>query len=132
MQGDAHILVVDDDARIRRLLVQFLARNGYWVTAARDAAHARRLMASLVFDLVILDVMMPGEDGLSLTRSLRRDHAVPVILLTARGGTDDRIAGLETGADDYLAKPSTRASFCCASAPSCAVPRRRRPRRRGC
>lgn len=105
MQGDAHILVVDDDARIRRLLVQFLARNGYWVTAARDAAHARRLMTSLVFDLVILDVMMPGEDGLSLTRSLRRDHAVPVILLTARGGTDDRIAGLETGADDYLAKP---------------------------
>lgn len=104
-RGDAHILVVDDDERIRALLSKFLSRNGFWVTPARDAAHARRLLAGLDFDLVVLDVMMPGEDGISLTRSLRGDRTTPILLLTARGETQDRIAGLEAGADDYLVKP---------------------------
>ena len=102
---DAHLLVVDDDERIRTLIQKFLMRHGFIVSAARDAAHARRLLAGLDFDLIVLDVMMPGEDGVSLTRSLREDLSVPILLLTAKGGTDDRIAGLEAGADDYLAKP---------------------------
>ncbi|SLN61423.1 Transcriptional regulatory protein OmpR [Pseudoruegeria aquimaris] len=104
-QGEAHLLVVDDDERIRGLLQKFLIRNGFWVTAARDAAHARSVLSGLEFDLIVLDVMMPGEDGISLTRSLREDIATPILLLTARGETEDRIAGLEAGADDYLAKP---------------------------
>ncbi len=104
-QPDAHILVVDDDERIRTLLQKFLARNGYLVTVARDAAHARRLMAGLEFDLAVVDVMMPGEDGLSLTRHIREAGDTPTLLLTARGEAGDRIAGLEAGADDYLAKP---------------------------
>jgi len=103
--AEAHILVVDDDARIRELLSRFLRRSGYLVTLARDAAQARRLLAGLDFDLMVLDVMMPGEDGLALTRDLRRRSTMPVLLLTARGGTSDRIDGLESGADDYLAKP---------------------------
>ena len=102
---DAHLLVVDDDERIRTLIQKFLMRHGFIVSAARDAAHARRLLAGLDFDLIVLDVMMPGEDGVSLTRSLRENLSVPILLLTAKGGTDDRIAGLEAGADDYLAKP---------------------------
>jgi len=101
----AHLLIVDDDARIRTLLQRFLQARGFWVTSARDAAHARRLLAGLDFDLVVLDVMMPGEDGLSLTRALRESRELPILLLTARGETDERIAGLEAGADDYLAKP---------------------------
>lgn len=104
-QSDGHLLVVDDDERIRGLLQKFLIRNGFWVTAARDAAHARSILSGLEFDLIVLDVMMPGEDGISLTRSLREDIATPILLLTARGETEDRIAGLEAGADDYLAKP---------------------------
>ena len=102
---DIHLLVVDDDERIRSLLRRFLVRSGYFVTTARDAAHARRLLAGLDFDLIVLDVMMPGEDGLSLTRHLRQRSATPILLLTARGDTDDRIEGLESGADDYLPKP---------------------------
>ena len=105
MQVQPHILIVDDDERIRGLMHQFLARNGYLVTAARDAAHARRLLAGLEFSLIVLDVMMPGEDGISLTRDLRGKLATPIMLLTARGETRDRIEGLEAGADDYLAKP---------------------------
>ncbi|MTH76768.1 response regulator [Paracoccus aestuariivivens] len=101
----AHILVVDDDERIRSLLKRFLMRNDFLVTTARDAAHARRLLAGLDFDLIVLDVMMPGEDGYSLTRSLRQDRTTPILLLTAKGETEDRISGLESGADDYLAKP---------------------------
>ncbi|MEO0999493.1 MAG: response regulator [Pseudomonadota bacterium] len=104
-QGDAHILIVDDDERIRTLLRKFLARNGYWVSLARDAAHARRLLEGLDFDLIVVDVMMPGEDGFSLTRGLREKIATPIMLLTARGEADDRIQGLEVGADDYLPKP---------------------------
>ena len=104
-EPDAHLLIVDDDERIRGLLQKFLIRNGFLVSAARDAAHARRLLAGLEFDLVVLDVMMPGEDGVSLTRSLRADIDTPILLLTAKGETEDRIRGLEAGADDYLAKP---------------------------
>lgn len=103
--NDAHLLIVDDDERIRGLLQKFLIRGGFLVTAARDAAHARRLLAGLDFDLIVLDVMMPGEDGLSLTRDLRQRMTVPILLLTAKGETSERIEGLEAGADDYLAKP---------------------------
>lgn len=102
---DAHLLIVDDDERIRGLLQKFLMRHGFLVSAARDAAHARRLLAGLDFDLIVLDVMMPGEDGVSLTRHLRQTLATPILLLTAKGETEDRIVGLEAGADDYLAKP---------------------------
>lgn len=101
----AHLLIVDDDERIRGLLKKFLIRNGFLVSAARDAAHARRLLSGLDFDLIVLDVMMPGEDGVSLTADLRKEIATPILLLTARGETEDRIKGLEAGADDYLAKP---------------------------
>ncbi len=102
---EAHILVVDDDERIRGLLQRFLRRHGFLVSVARDAAHARRLLGGLDFDLIVLDVMMPGEDGLALTAGLRERIATPILLLTARGETGERIAGLEAGADDYLAKP---------------------------
>ncbi|HDZ81665.1 MAG TPA: response regulator [Roseobacter sp.] len=102
---DAHLLIVDDDERIRSLLQKFLMRHGFLVTAARDAAHARRILAGLDFDMIVLDVMMPGEDGLRLTRSLRETMQTPILLLTAKGETGNRIEGLEAGADDYLAKP---------------------------
>ena len=102
---DAHLLIVDDDERIRKLLQQFLVRAGFFVSSARDAAHARRLLDGLEFDLIVMDVMMPGEDGISLTRSLRQRISTPILLLTAKGETEDRIRGLEAGADDYLAKP---------------------------
>lgn len=104
-QLDAHLLIVDDDERIRDLLKKFLMRNGFLVSSARDAAHARRVLSGLDFDLIVMDVMMPGEDGVSLTRSLRETMTTPILLLTARGETEHRIAGLEAGADDYLAKP---------------------------
>ena len=103
---EAHLLIVDDDERIRGLLQKFLIRHGFWVTAARDAEHARRILAGLEFDLIVMDVMMPGEDGISLTRGLRSNNVgTPILLLTAKGETEDRIAGLEAGADDYLSKP---------------------------
>ena len=102
---DAHLLIVDDDERIRDLLKKFLMRHGFLVTAARDAAHARRILSGLDFDLIVLDVMMPGEDGISLTRALRETQTTPILLLTARGETENRISGLEAGADDYLSKP---------------------------
>jgi two-component system phosphate regulon response regulator OmpR len=105
MEPDAHLLIVDDDERIRTLLQKFLIRHGFLVSAARDAAHARRLLAGLDFDLLVLDVMMPGEDGIALTRSLRQTSSTPILLLTAKGETENRIEGLEAGADDYLAKP---------------------------
>ncbi|MGV8985793.1 MAG: response regulator [Cypionkella sp.] len=101
----AHLLVVDDDERIRGLLQKFLIRNGFLVTTARTADQARRLMVGLEFDLLVLDVMMPGEDGISFTRELRKHLAIPVLLLTARGEASNRIEGLEAGADDYLVKP---------------------------
>ena len=105
MTPDAHLLIVDDDERIRGLLQKYLVRNGFLVTSARDAAHARRILSGLEFDLIVLDVMMPGEDGVSFTRDLRSRMATPILLLTARGESADRISGLEAGADDYLVKP---------------------------
>jgi two-component system phosphate regulon response regulator OmpR len=100
-----HILVVDDDSRIRDLLARYLQDNGFRVTAAVDAASARATMRSLSFDLIILDVMMPRESGLDFARTLRGSSQVPILMLTARAEPEQRIAGLETGVDDYLAKP---------------------------
>jgi two-component system phosphate regulon response regulator OmpR len=100
-----HLLVVDDDERIRGLLQKFLIRNGFLVSIARDAAQARRLLGGLEFDMLVLDVMMPGENGVALTRDLRKSMSVPILLLTAKGETSNRIEGLEAGADDYLVKP---------------------------
>lgn len=105
-EPDAHLLIVDDDERIRGLLQKFLMRSGFLVSSARDAAHADRILSGLDFDMVVLDVMMPGEDGISFCRRLRETRSdLPILLLTAKGETQDRIAGLEAGADDYLAKP---------------------------
>ena len=100
-----HLLVVDDDDRIRELLKVFLARHGFRVTGAADAAAARRLLDALHFDLLVLDVMMPGEDGFSLAEWVRRQSAAPVLMLTARGEPEDRIRRLQLGVDDYLPKP---------------------------
>lgn len=101
-----HLLVVDDDRRIRSLLQTFLMENGFRITAAASAAEAREKMRIMAFDLVVLDIMMPGEDGLSLTQALRAGgNGVPVLMLSALAEPSDRIAGLETGSDDYLAKP---------------------------
>lgn len=100
-----HILVVDDDRRIRELLQRYLVDNGYRVSVAENAAAARARLEGLAFDLLVLDVMMPGETGLELTRSLRRISNVPILMLTARTEIDHRISGLESGADDYLGKP---------------------------
>ncbi|MDZ4759483.1 MAG: response regulator transcription factor [Alphaproteobacteria bacterium] len=101
----AHILAVDDDDRLRDLLKRYLTREGYDVTVARDAVSARRFLQTMSFDLIILDVMMPGEDGLSLLSGIRAEIDAPVILLTARGLPEERIEGLRKGADDYLPKP---------------------------
>ena len=103
--SDVHLLIVDDDERIRGLLQKFLMRHGFLVSSARDAAHADRILSGLDFDLVVLDVMMPGEDGISFCKRLRETRDLPILLLTAKNETDDRVAGLEAGADDYLAKP---------------------------
>lgn len=104
--GDSpHLLVVDDDDRIRDLLGRFLKDNGFRVSMAADAQQARALMAGVEFDLLILDVMMPGLSGFELTEQVRAASNVPILLLTARGETADRIEGFERGADDYLPKP---------------------------
>jgi two-component system phosphate regulon response regulator OmpR len=103
--SEPHLLVVDDDARLGELLRRYLSDSGFRVTIARDASEARAQLASFAFDLVVLDVMMPGESGLDLTRALRREGRVPVLLLTAMAEPEDRINGLEQGADDYLSKP---------------------------
>ncbi len=102
---DLHLLIVDDDQRIRELLQKYLMRNGFMVSIARDAAQAKRLLKGLAFDLIVLDIMMPEQDGLSLTRELRETSDTPILLLTARNEVEDRISGLEAGADDYLPKP---------------------------
>ena len=103
---DPHLLVVDDDERIRSLLQQFLVQSDYLVSTAEDAEQARTLLSAIEFDLIILDVMMPGQDGISFTAELRTlQNNTPLLLLTARGETEDRIKGLEAGADDYLPKP---------------------------
>ena len=100
-----HILVVDDDRRLRELLQRYLSANGFRVTAAADAAEARTLIKSFAFDGMVLDVMMPGENGLDLASDLRTQSDVPILMLTALGDSEDRITGLERGADDYLPKP---------------------------
>lgn len=105
MDDKPHILVVDDDTRLRELLSQYLGENGFLVTTAEDASAARAKMRGLVFDLLVVDVMMPGENGLELTESLRMTSSVPILILTAMGDSDDRVHGLERGADDYLTKP---------------------------
>ena len=103
----AHLLVIDDDTRIRNLLKQYLSENGFRVTVAGSADEARRKLQGLDFDLLIMDVMMPGESGIDMTRSLREDSKkqIPILMLTALSETDSRITGLQAGADDYLAKP---------------------------
>ncbi len=106
MSDDAvHILVVDDDNRLRDLLQRYLSEYGFRVSTANSAAEARIALSGLSFDLLVLDLMMPGESGLELTRDIRRTDNLPILLLTAMGEAEDRIAGLEVGADDYLAKP---------------------------
>ena len=100
-----HILIIDDDTRICDLLEKFLSKNGYLVSAVHSAEQARQILAGLEFDLIILDVMMPRESGIELTSHLREKNKTPIILLTAKGDAEDRILGLEAGADDYLPKP---------------------------
>ena len=100
-----HILVVDDDDRIRELVKEYLDENNFLVTTAKDSVDAKQKLQIVKFDLLILDIMMPGEDGLSLTKEIKKNDPVPIILLTAKGETRDRIEGLELGADDYLGKP---------------------------
>lgn len=100
-----HILVVDDDDRLRALLKKYLSDNGFIVLSATDAQNARDKLASLAFDLIVLDLMMPGESGLDFAADLRKTSDVPILMLTAMGESEDRIRGLEHGADDYLTKP---------------------------
>ena len=105
-EDQPHILVVDDDTRLRQLLHKYLADNGFRVSSAGDAEEARQRLDGLAFDLIVLDRMMPGEGGIDLARALRaRENGVPILMLTAMGETEDRIAGLEAGVDDYLPKP---------------------------
>jgi len=105
MEASDHILIVDDDAEIRSLLGDYLHRNGYRTTAVPDGKAMRTALARGKIDLIVLDLMLPGEDGLALCRELRAQSDTPVIMLTARGEETDRIVGLEMGADDYLTKP---------------------------
>jgi two-component system phosphate regulon response regulator OmpR len=105
MSDQPHILVVDDDRRLRELIARYLGEQGYHVVTAVDAADARAKLKGLAFDLLVLDIMMPGENGLELTAGLRSESDVPILLLTARTEVEDRIAGFEHGADDYLTKP---------------------------
>ena len=100
-----HILVVDDDNRIRDLVKQYLEENHFLITTAKDASDARKKIEIIKFDIIILDIMMPGESGLSLTEEIKKKDTIPIILLTAKGEAKDRIQGLEFGADDYLGKP---------------------------
>ena len=100
-----HILVVDDDDRIRELVKQYLEENNFLVTTANDAFDAKEKLDIVKFDIIVLDIMMPGKSGLSLTKEVKKNISTPIVLLTAKGETMDRIKGLETGADDYLSKP---------------------------
>jgi two-component system, OmpR family, phosphate regulon response regulator OmpR len=101
----AHVLVVDDDRRIRSLLSTYLRKNGYRVTIAASALEARAHLANFTFEIIVLDVMMPGENGFDFAASIRQTSQVPILMLTARSESDDRVRGLEIGVDDYLAKP---------------------------
>jgi len=100
-----HVLVVDDDDRIRELVKEYLEENNFLVTSAKDSLDAKKKLEIIKFDILILDIMMPGESGLSLTKEIKKNNPIPIILLTAKGETEDRIKGLELGADDYLGKP---------------------------
>ena len=100
-----HILIVDDDDRIRELVKEYLEENEFLVTAAKDALDAKEKLKIIKFDILVLDIMMPGESGLSLTKEVKKNNPTPIILLTAKGEIQDRIEGLEIGADDYLGKP---------------------------
>ena len=100
-----HILVVDDDNRIRELVKEYLEENHFLITTAKDALDAKKKIGMVKFDILIFDIMMPGESGLSLTKEIKKNNTTPIILLTAKGETQDRIEGLELGADDYLGKP---------------------------
>ena len=105
MENKLHILVVDDDDKIRNLLKEYLNSNNYIVTTAIDAENAKIKLGHFKFDIIVLDVMMPGKDGYQLTKEIKKDLSVPIILLTAKGEVENRIKGLEIGADDYLGKP---------------------------
>lgn len=108
----ADILVIDDDTRLRELLAQYLSGEGYNITSAKHAQEARDILSRRNFDLLIMDIMMPGEDGLKLTKFLREDSDVPILMLTAMTEPEDRIKGLESGADDYLTKPFEPRELC--------------------
>jgi len=100
-----HILVVDDDNRIRELVKEYLEENNFLITTAKDSFDAKKKLEIIKFDLIVLDIMMPGQSGLSLTKEIKKDNSMPIILLTAKGDPVNRIEGLEIGADDYLGKP---------------------------
>ena len=100
-----HILVVDDDDRIRELVKEYLEENNFLITTAKDSLDAKEKFKIIKFDLIVLDIMMPGQSGLSLTKEIKKENSIPIILLTAKGETVNRIEGLEIGADDYLGKP---------------------------
>jgi two-component system phosphate regulon response regulator OmpR len=100
-----HILVVDDDNRIRELVKEYLEENNFLITTAKDSFDAKKKLEIIKFDLIVLDIMMPGQSGLSLTKEIKKDNSMPIILLTAKGEAVNRIEGLEIGADDYLGKP---------------------------
>ena len=105
MNENPHILIVDDDNRIRELIKEYLEENDFIVSTANDAGEASEKIKLIDFEIIVLDIMMPGESGLTLTKKLRKNIPTPIILLTAKGEVDDRIIGLESGADDYLVKP---------------------------
>lgn len=121
------LLLIDDEPDLREPLAEYLSRQGFAVTEAASAAEARSRLREALPDLVLLDIMMPGEDGLSLCRHIGEALSVPVILLTARGEATDRIVGLEIGADDYVVKPFEPRELVAGSARSCAAPQRVRP-----
>jgi len=104
-KNTSHILVVDDDDRIRSLVKEYLEKNNFLVTTAKNSYDAKKKLQIIKFDILIVDIMMPGESGLSLTKEVKRNNSIPIILLTAKGEVEDRIEGLEIGADDYLGKP---------------------------
>ncbi len=129
LEDDApHLLVIDDDNRIRTLLARFLGEHGYRVTTAGNAAEARRRLDGLAFDLLVVDVMMPGENGMDLTRSLRKTMDVPILMLTARGETESASRGSSSAPTTISPSPSTRASCFCASTTSSSAACRRRRR----
>ena len=104
-KNNFHILIVDDDDRIRELVKQYLEENNFIITTAKDSLDAKKKLELVKFDILILDIMMPGQSGLSLTKEVKKNNQTPIILLTAKGETQERIEGLESGADDYLGKP---------------------------